>query len=312
MSRRYALIDLGTNTFHLLIVALDPDGAQQTLYKTKVPVKLGEGGISKGEITPEARERGLKALLEFKATMDQHQVDVVKATATSALRNAKNGPEVVQAIRDQTGIEVEIISGAREAELIFKGVQQAMEIGAKPALVMDIGGGSVEFIIGSDRGILWKKSFEIGAQRLLDQFYPDQEQPITPAQIKAIRHYLQDHLQKLTAAVLQHQPEVLIGSSGTFDTLVDMDLAAQGLARDPDGSPDLTLALSTFQRQFKELTRKTRQERLAIPGMLAMRVDMIVVAVTAIDWTLEKYNLEKIRVSAYALKEGMLAELLRA
>ncbi|AKQ44580.1 hypothetical protein TH63_01285 [Rufibacter radiotolerans] len=311
MSRRYALIDLGTNTFHLLIVALDPEGAQQTLYKTKVPVKLGEGGISKGEITPEARERGLKALREFKEIMAEHKVDVVKATATSALRNAKNGAEVVQAIKDQTGIEVEIVSGAREAELIFKGVQLAMEVGPKPVLVMDIGGGSVEFIIGTDKGILWKKSFEIGAQRLLDKFYPDQEQPITSDQAKALRHYLQDHLQKLTAAVLQHQPETLIGSSGTFDTLVDMDLAAQGIVRDLEGSPDMNLALTTYQRQHKELTHKTRAERLAIPGMLAMRVDMIVVASVVIDWTLEKFNLEKIRVSAYALKEGMLAELLQ-
>ncbi|GGK60142.1 phosphatase [Rufibacter glacialis] len=311
MARRFALIDLGTNTFHLLIVELDPDGVQQTLYKTKVPVKLGEGGISKGEITPEARERGLKALAEFRKTMDEHQVEVVKATATSALRNASNGAEVVSAIKEQTGIDVEIISGAREAELIFKGVQLAMEIGPKPVLVMDIGGGSVEFIIGSEKGILWKKSFEIGAQRLLDKFYPDQEQPIKPEQVKALRHYLQDKLQKLTAAVLQHQPEVLIGSSGTFDTLVDMDLAAQGLLRHPDGSPDMPLPLSTFHRQYKALLQKDRAQRMAIPGMLAMRVDMIMVACVAVDWTLEKFNLEKIRVSAYALKEGMLAELLQ-
>ncbi|WP_207432868.1 Ppx/GppA phosphatase family protein [Sabulibacter ruber] len=311
MSRRLALIDLGTNTFHLLIVELNSDGVQQTLYKTKIPVKLGEGGISKGEITPEARERGLRTLKEFKEIMAQHHVEDVKATATSALRNASNGAEVVKAIKEQTGIDVEVISGAREAELIFKGVQLAMQVGPKPVLVMDIGGGSIEFIIGTDKGILWKKSFEIGAQRLLDKFYPDQEQPIQPEQVKALRHYLQDHLQKLTAAVLQHQPEVLIGSSGTFDTLVDMDLASQGLTRDIDATPDMELGLNTFNRQYKELLQKNRAERLAIPGMLAMRVDMIVVASVAIDWVLEKYNLEKIRVSAYALKEGMLAELLQ-
>ncbi|RNI33051.1 Ppx/GppA family phosphatase [Rufibacter immobilis] len=309
--RRFALIDLGTNTFHLLIVELDAQGGQQTLYKTKIPVKLGEGGISKGEITSEARERGLKTLAEFREIMNQHQVTVVKATATSALRNASNGPGVVRAIKEHTGIEVEIVSGAREAELIFKGVQQALQIGPKPALVMDIGGGSVEFIIGTDKGILWKKSFEIGAQRLLDKFYPDQEPAIQPAQVKALRHYLQDQLQKLTAAVLQHQPEVLIGSSGTFDTLVDMDLAQQGIVREAEGSPEMELPLTTFQRQYKELLQKNRTERLAIPGMLAMRVDMIVVACVAIDWVLEKYNLDQMRVSAYALKEGMLAELLQ-
>ncbi|WP_205501741.1 Ppx/GppA phosphatase family protein [Rufibacter psychrotolerans] len=311
MSRRLAFIDLGTNTFHLLIVELDAQGVQNTLYKTKVPVKLGEGGISKGEITAAAQDRALRTLGEFKETMTQHGVEAVKATATSALRNASNGAEVVQAIKEQTGIDVEVISGAREAELIFKGVQMAMQVGPKPVLVMDIGGGSVEFILGTDKGILWKKSFEIGAQRLLDKFYPDQEQPIKPEQVKALRHYLQDQLQKLTAAVLQHQPEVLIGSSGTFDTLVDMDLAAQGLTRDLDASPEAELSVNTFLNQYKALLQKSRAERLAIPGMLAMRVDMIVVASVAIAWVLEKYNLEKIRVSAYALKEGMLAELLQ-
>ncbi|WP_066832431.1 Ppx/GppA phosphatase family protein [Rufibacter ruber] len=307
--RRLALIDLGTNTFHLLIVELQEDGGPKTLFKTKVPVKLGQGGISKGEILPEARERGLKTLKEFQEIIAQHGVAEVKATATSAIRNASNGLEVVQAIKEHTGIDVEVISGAREAELIFKGVQQALQIGPKPALVMDIGGGSVEFIIGTDKGILWKRSFEIGAQRLLDKFF--HTDPMAPEDVKAQRHYLQDQLQKLTAAVLQHQPEVLVGSSGTFDTLVDMDLAQQGLTRDANGSPEMELSVSTFQRQNKELLQKNRTERMAIPGMLEMRVDMIVVACVLIDWVLEKYNLEHIRVSSYALKEGMLAELLQ-
>ncbi|MGV3540628.1 MAG: phosphatase [Rufibacter sp.] len=307
--RRLALIDLGTNTFHLLIVELQDGQEPKTLYKTKVPVKLGQGGISIGEIQPDARERGLNTLKEFQGIIAQHGVSQVKATATSAIRNASNGAEVVQAIKEQTGIEVEVISGAREAELIFKGVQQALTIGPKPVLVMDIGGGSVEFIIGTDKGILWKKSFEIGAQRLLDKFF--HQDPMPAEAVKAQRHYLQDQLQKLTAAVLQHHPEVLIGSSGTFDTLVDMDLAKRGLTRDANGSPEMDLAVSTFYQQYKTLLKLNRAERLAIPGMLEMRVDMIVVACVLIDWVLEKYNLEKIKVSTFALKEGMLAELLQ-
>lgn len=309
MLPRLALIDLGTNTFHLLIVEVPTTGEPVTLFKTKVAVKLGQGGISKGEITPEALTRGLNTLAEFKEIMEQHGVTKVKATATSAIRNASNGPEVVAAIKERTGIEVEVISGAREAELIFKGVQQALQIGPKPALVMDIGGGSVEFIIGSDKEILWKKSFEIGAQRLLDKFF--HLDPMAPADVKAQRHYLQDQLQKLTAAVLQHQPEVLIGSSGTFDTLVDIDLAKRDLSRGEDASPEMELSVSSFQQIYKEILRKNRAERLAIQGMLEMRVDMIVVACVLIDWVLEKYNLEHIRVSSYALKEGMLAELLQ-
>lgn len=306
---RLALIDLGTNTFHLLLVEIAENREPHTLYKTKVPVKLGQGGISKGEIMPDARDRALATLTEFREIIAQHQVTEIKASATSAIRNASNGAEVVAAIKSQIGIDIEVISGAREAELIFKGVQQALEIGPAPALIMDIGGGSVEFIIGTDKGILWKKSFEIGAQRLLDKFF--RQDPIAPEDVKALRHYLTDQLQKLTAAVLQHQPAVLIGSSGTFDTLVEMDVAQRGLSRGENPSPEMELSVSTFHRQYKEILLKNRAQRLAVPGMLEMRVDMIVVASILIDWVLEKYNLEHIRVSAYALKEGMLAELLQ-
>ncbi|GAA4305544.1 phosphatase [Nibribacter koreensis] len=308
--RRLALIDLGTNTFHLLIAEIADSGERTFLYRTKVPVKLGQGGISKGEITSDARERGLATLKDFKKIIEEHNVTEIKATATSAIRNASNGMEVVQAIREQTGIEVQVISGAREAELIFKGVQEALQMGSSPVLVMDIGGGSVEFIIGSDKGILWKKSFEIGAQRLLDKFF--HHDPMSAGEVKAERHYLHDQLQKLTAAVLQWQPDVLIGSSGTFDTLIDMDLAKRGLpARDENASPESDLTLESFQVLHKELLTKNRAERLAIPGMLEMRVDMIVVATVLIDWVLEKYNMERIRVSSYALKEGLLAEMLK-
>lgn len=305
--RRLALIDLGTNTFHLLVVEMAEDGQTTILYKNKIPVKLGQGGISKGEIAPEAYGRALTALSEFKDIIDQHAVTQIKATATSAIRNAKNGGAMVADIKEKFGFEVEIISGPREAELIFKGVRQAMEIGPKPVLVMDIGGGSVEFIIGTEKGILWKKSFEIGAQRLMDKFF--NQDPIAPADVKAQRNYLQDYLQNLTAAVLKYQPETLIGCSGTFDTLVDIDLAAQEKPRPEDASPEMDLPLASFQRIYKDLVTKNRAQRLAIPGMLEMRVEMIVVACVLVDWVLEKFNLEQIRVSSYALKEGVLAEM---
>jgi len=307
-TRRVALIDMGTNTFHLLIAEVKQNHKPITLLNIKEPVKLGQGGISQGEITPAAYARALHTLNNFSSLIKEHGALEVKAMATSAVRNAANGPELVRDIAEQTGIKVQIISGDQEATLIYEGVKSAMAIGAEKSLIIDIGGGSVEFIIGSEQQIFWKQSFELGAQRLLDKFFITD--PIEVQAIEALKLYLQEQLRPLAQAIKQYNPTVLIGSSGTFDTLCDINSHRKDIVPQADASPEASLALADFYEIYAEILRKNQQERLAIPGMLAMRVDMIVVAVILIDYILENFALNSIRVSAYALKEGMLQQLL--
>ena len=307
-NRRLALIDMGTNTFHLLIVEIDATGEPVTLVKRKESIKLGQDGISRGAIAPDAAGRALQALNGFKAEIEEYGVLEVRAVATSAVRNASNGGKLIQAIREQTGIEVDVISGEREAELIYYGVKSALEIGPERSLIIDIGGGSVECIICNGEEIFWKQSFEIGAQRLLDKFF--KTDPISEADVAAEMQFLEEALQPLTAAVTHYQPCLLIGSSGTFDTLCDIDVKRKGLDRDCDPCTEAELALPDFYQIYDDILKKSRAERLAIPGMLEMRVDMIVVACILIDQVLESYDLKKIRVSAYALKEGLLSQAL--
>jgi exopolyphosphatase / guanosine-5'-triphosphate,3'-diphosphate pyrophosphatase len=309
-NQRLALIDMGTNTFHLLILALENGTAPQTLVKIKEPVKLGEGGISNGEIAPAAYARALQTLHQFKALAIAHQVQEIKALATSAVRHAANQQAFISDIAEQTGIQVEIISGDREAELIYSGIKTALKLREEKSLIIDIGGGSVEFIICNEEKIFWKRSFEIGAQRLLDKFFVTD--PISEQAVEALKNYFQEQLAPLKLAVAQFKPTVLVGSSGTFDTLCDIDGLRKNIDRQSDNNPEADLALTDFYEIYKEILRKNHTERLAIPGMLAMRADMIVVAVILIDYILKNYNLNKIRVSAYALKEGMLAELLQS
>ncbi|WP_262922961.1 Ppx/GppA phosphatase family protein [Hymenobacter cellulosilyticus] len=232
--RRLALIDMGTNTFHLMIVEL-PEARHPepvVLLRTKVGVRLGEDGISKGEIAPEAYARALHTLAAFQEEIELHQVTEVRATATSAVRNANNGPALVRDIFEQTGIRVDIIPGAREAELICQGVRQAVPLGAEPHLIMDIGGGSVEFIVANQETIFWKQSFEIGAQRLLDRFY--KHDPLTTDDVHELQQYLTQKLAALTAAVQHYRPSALVGASGTFDTLGDLQAARDGQERGPN------------------------------------------------------------------------------
>ncbi len=309
MTNRLALIDMGTNTFHLLVTEVNEQGQLRDLYKTKVPVRLGQGGISNGNIAPEAYERALKTLKDFRKVIDEHGAETVRAMATSMVRNAANGDDFVKDIYKQTDIEVEVIDGAHEAELIYCGVRFAGVLDEQTALIMDIGGGSVEFIVCNNQEIFWKRSFEIGAQRLMDQFFT--ADPIPAESIAAEKAYLAEKLQSLTEAVAKHKPTILVGSSGTFDTLCDINALRKGdTSRQQTIPPASELTMDDFYSIYKEFLSKTHDERLAIPGMLEMRVDMIVLASIVVDFVLEKYKLQEIRVSSYALKEGVLQQML--
>lgn len=300
---------MGTNTFHLLVTEVTEQGQLKELYKTKAPVRLGQGGISSGAIAPEASERALHTLRDFRKTIDELGAQTIRAMATSMVRNASNGERFVKDVFEQTNIEVEVIDGAREAELIYYGVRAAGVLNTDTSLIMDIGGGSVEFILCNQHEIFWKQSFELGAQRLMDKFFT--QDPIPAENIAAEKAYLDERLQLLSEAVAMYKPTNLVGSSGTFDTLCDIDAQRKGdMSRATATPPASTLSLPDFYEVHNELLRKNHEERLAIPGMLEMRVDMIVLASIAVDFVLQKYDLQEIRVSAYALKEGVLHQML--
>jgi exopolyphosphatase/guanosine-5'-triphosphate,3'-diphosphate pyrophosphatase len=272
--------------------------------------KIGQGGISQGLLTEAAFNRALEGLHSFRQKIDQFGVRVSKvfATATSAIRNARNGPDLVAAIASQTGIRVQVISGEEEAEYIYYGVRQAVPLGARTSLVMDIGGGSVEFILCNAERIYWKNSFEIGAQRLLDRFMTTD--PISPQAVGRLNETLDEALIPLTNAVHQYQPAGLVGASGTFETLCAIESERHGRSLNTDELVEASLDVAAFRNIFTQLLQKDRPGRLAIPGMLPMRVDMIVVASCLLDFVLRRYDLKEIRVSGYALKEGVLSRLL--
>jgi exopolyphosphatase/guanosine-5'-triphosphate,3'-diphosphate pyrophosphatase len=298
---KIAIIDLGTNTFHLLIMEVNGE-AERIIHKEKIAVKLGEGGISEGNISKAAEERAVKTMLYFKDKISEEHVEKVFASATSAMRNASNGKEVMQRIYDVTGISIQLISGLDEAKFIHKGVKKALEIGVEPALIMDIGGGSVEFIICDQHEVYWMESFEIGAQRLLDKFH--KHDPMLPKDIENLDDFLRKELAELKVKMDIYQPHHLIGSSGTFDTLVDINYQEKGLEKPEDNA--FSLSLEDFDHIFSEIVHKTRAERMEIPGMIEMRVDMIVVAVCMIQFLIENNEFIDIQVSTYALKEGLL------
>lgn len=309
---KQAIIDLGTNTFHLLIAEKQFDASYTTLFRESRPAKIGQAGINQGVITDEGIDRALTVLRYFRQKLDEFGVstDQVVATGTSAIRVARNQQAFIDRVREVTGIPIQVISGAQEADYIYRGVRAAGALGEQTALVMDIGGGSVEFILGNVSRIFWKQSFEIGGQRLLERFMPgDRSVPINATNIRRLHNYFQEQLLPLTNGIHQYEPSVLVGSSGTFDTLVDMwYMHERGHLPAPEQTA-FDLPVSEFYRAYEQLITRNHDERMKIPGMIELRADMIVVAVCLIDYILKTYGLKQITTSTYSLKEGVLSQL---
>lgn len=300
---RAAVIDLGTNTFHLIIADLGA-GNKELIYKTTVPVKLGEGKINENIIIPAAFERGLAALEAFAATIKLHEVDVVKATATSAVRSASNGKEFVEAARERSGIPIDVIDGDTEAALIYKGVQ-ATGLITTTSLVMDIGGGSTEFILCTPTEVLWKKSYNIGAARLMQAYF--KSDPISDEEKSAIYH----HLAALTAELLQqceqHRPLKLIGSAGAFESFAGMLMIQDNRPANDIASGEINFM--QYLQLANRLIDATHEQRLHMEGLIPLRVDMIVIAALLVNFVLENTRIRQLSLSTYDLKMGVLATL---
>jgi exopolyphosphatase/guanosine-5'-triphosphate,3'-diphosphate pyrophosphatase len=300
---RAAAIDLGTNTFHLIIADLEA-GNGELIYKTTVPVKLGEGRINENIIIPAAFERGLAALEAFSATMKSYEVDVVKATATSAVRSASNGKEFVEAALERSGIAIQVIDGETEASLIYKGVQ-ATGLITGTSLVMDIGGGSTEFILCTPTEVIWKKSYNIGAARLMQAYF--KSDPISQEEKSAIYH----HLANLTAELLQqceqHRPLKLIGSAGAFESFAGMLMIHNKRPANDIASGDINFM--QYLQLANRLIDSTHEQRLHMEGLIPLRVDMIVIAALLVNFVLENTPIRQLSLSTYDLKMGVLAKL---
>lgn len=303
---KIAVIDLGTNTFKLLIADISRKGITP-LFKDKIPVKLGEGGINNNEISHAPFLRGLNAMKFHKQNIDKFKVSKTYAFATSAIRSAKNGKKLVKKIKAETGIDVKIISGKKEAELIYYGVRQAHAMGKKRHLVMDIGGGSTEFVICNDKKIFWKHSFDLGAARLLERINPSE--PITPDEIKELNQYLKKELKPLFAALKEYPTDILVGSSGSFDSLAEMIYHRFHTPENPLVKTDYSFNRDYVDQMYHQIVTSNYEQRIKIKGLAPMRVEMIVVAIVFVKFILEKLKMSEMVLSSYSLKEGILYKI---
>jgi len=304
---RFAVIDLGTNTFNLLIGELSPNKKKFTkLFNTKIPVKLGEKSINLGYIADIPFQRGINALLKFKEFIIHYNVQNVFAFATSAIRSANNGDEFVKEAFDKTQITITIIDGNEEAELIYYGNKMAVKMTDDISLIMDIGGGSTEFILASNNTVFWKQSFLLGASRIFEKF--NFSNPITRAEEIIFYDYLLIELKPLFGAIKIYYPVELIGSSGAFDSVVDMISEQFNVTQINDLQTEYDINLIQYRAISELIKKSTIEQRQKLKGLIEMRVDMIVISILLIDFVLNEIKINKLRVSTYSLKEGVISK----
>jgi len=302
---RYAVIDIGTNTCNLLIANILPGGKFETVYDRKLPVKLGRGGIHNHLLLPEAIERGISTLQSHSDTIREYGVQKISVVGTSALRGAANRGEFLEKVKQLLGWDIEIIDGELEAELIFRGVRLSLPDGIGKYLVLDIGGGSIEFILSNNNDITWKKSFNIGIARALETI--QMSDPVTPAEIVAFEQWFDLHLKELWSISELHQPKTLVGCSGAFDTFMDIHEKAE---------PDLKIRkvtefpLEAYWKIHQQLIESDHETRSKITGMDLMRVEMVVIASVFTNFILRRLQIRTLLHTHNSLKEGLMDRLI--
>ena len=304
--RKIGIIDLGTNTFNLLLAEVE-DQKYRVFYKTKIVVKLGQGGITKNFIAQTPYQRGLDALTKHREKLKEEGITEFYAVATSAIRSADNGPEFVKEVKDKLGILIQVIDGDTEADLIYKGVIQALDLEETPKLIIDIGGGSTEFIIANQQETFWKKSYKLGAARLLEKFNP--ADPIELTDIAAIDSHLEETLAEMIEMAEVYEVNCLIGSSGSFDTLAEMISCKNGDCNLWKKKKNYTFLMADYNQIQRVISEANLAERLKMEGLIPMRADMIVIAVVVINFILNRLIIHDLRLSNFALKEGLLQSL---
>ncbi len=303
---RLAAIDIGSNSVHMIIVRVRPDLSFEVVDREKDMVRLGAGGLDGRQLAPSAVTAALETLAKFKRLAETHAVDEILATATSAVREAENGGDFVATVRRDLGIRVRIISGKEEARLIHLAAAYAAGVGAKPAVVIDIGGGSVEITLGTAARMQLGESFKIGVIRLTERFVTSD--PLSRGDAtRMVRHIRRQTAAHLRAIGKRGFARV-IGTSGTIHALGAL---AIDRARAGADLRNRRIPAKAFSRVRQQLTSLTINERLALPGLDPRRADVTVAGAVLLDTLLEDLGATDLTLCDFALREGLVLDYVK-
>jgi len=305
---RLAAIDIGTNSVHMIVVRVRPDFSFEVIDREKEMVRLGAGGLDGKKLTPEAMTAALQALSKFARLARSHQVDEILAVATSATREAENGGAFLRAIERRTGIRARIISGIEEARLIHLAAVYGVDT-PKPAVVIDIGGGSVEITRGSGSKIALARSFKIGVIRLTERFVDSD--PISSRDERKMTEFIREEVDRYLEHIVEQGFDRVIGTSGT---ILSLGTVASAMERDsvPQGVRNLRVSAKALRRLRKTAVEMDLEERMRLPGLDPRRADLMVAGAILLDTLLKKLGAEEITLCDLALREGVLLDYIHA
>jgi exopolyphosphatase/guanosine-5'-triphosphate,3'-diphosphate pyrophosphatase len=305
---RLAAIDVGSNSIHLLIADLGPDGHFEVVDRVKEMVRLGRRSFTTGLLSQDAMDLAARVLTHCRRLVEMRKVDRMRAVATSAVREARNRRQFIARISRETGLELEVISGREEAQLIYRAAQHALGLEGGPHLLVDLGGGSVELVLVKNQRAVWMKSARLGAARIKERFLLDD--PPTAAQCKRLQNHLEKEIGERVRAARQAGVVRAIGTSGTINTLVAMARAARG--EELGTLHGSTASAAEIARLCRKMLVTNAAMRLKLPGVDAKRVDQVQAAVILADFVLRHSGASQLVACLWALREGMLLELAHA
>ena len=294
MSKRVAIIDIGTNTVNLLIVDRTST-SYKIIHTDRFGVGLGHGGINNSLITNAAFKRGITCLKNYAASCKSYETQSIFAFGTSALRHASNASDFIDEIKSQTQINITVLSGQDEANLIYEGIKLGYDFINK-SVVMDIGGGSTEFILADSNGFINKHSFEIGASRINQLF--NFSETFTNEDIQKIENYLDKNIGNQLDAFTSDN---LIGSSGSFETFYELTHQKTYPCHQYQ-----TLDLKAITKTLDKVISSSLTERINNPFIIPIRQEMLPIAAVKTKWILNKLKCIQLTVSPNSLKEGAI------
>jgi len=303
--RVLAAVDIGTNSVHMVVARVGDDGRMEVLAREKDMVRLGRSGGDMRELAPDAIDRGVAALQRCRRIADAHGADLV-AVATSAVREADNRRAFLDRAFDEAGVSVEVVSGFEEARLIHLGVLQALPIYDRRVLLCDIGGGSTEVLLGQRGEVLASRSFRLGAIRLTERFLAGGS--TGPDDVERCRQHAETVFAPFAVEVRRTGFDVVVGASGTIETVVAMALAARG--EDP-GLRTLNGQRATADEvtaAIELLAATPPSERAGLPGVEPKRADILLGGAIILEQFVRAFGVEALVFSENALREGVLLD----
>ena len=307
--RRIAAIDIGTNSFHLLVAAVDPKlRTFRIIQAEKTTTRLGERDPETGELTEAAMQRGLETLRQFRDLAASYRVEQIVTAATSAVREAPNGRDFLQTILEELGMEVDLVSGPEEARLIYLGVLSGMPFGDRPHLLLDIGGGSTELILADGRDARALTSTRVGAVRLQRDFVRDD--PMPPQRRSFLQAFIQGSLEpavdKVRRRIKPGETPVLVATSGT--AMAIGSLAASEEERPPRKLHGYCVTRQSLNQVVDRLITMTPAQRRELAPINDRRAEIIVPGALILQTTMKMLGVGEFVLSERALREGLIVD----